>query len=90
MIFYWLALQMPLHNLQIKSEIHYKQKWIIKISPKLQTSWKKKQKKKTKRTWNERHGKHNWNKDGFRVYLACHLKEVGILPNPRLNFLQIV
>jgi len=28
--------------------------------------------------WNERHEKHNWNKDGFRVYLGSHLKEVGI------------
>jgi hypothetical protein len=35
--------------------------------------------------WNERHGKHNWNKDGFKIYIGCHLKEVVILPNPRRN-----
>jgi hypothetical protein len=40
--------------------------------------------------WNERHGKHNWNKDKFKVYLEHHLKEVAILPDPHLNFLQIV
>jgi hypothetical protein len=33
MIFYLLKLQMPLQSLQTKIEIHYKQKWIIKISP---------------------------------------------------------
>jgi len=32
MIFYWLELQMPLHGLQTKIEIHYKQKWMIEIS----------------------------------------------------------
>jgi hypothetical protein len=38
--------------------------------------------------WNERHGKHNWNKDGFRVYLGSHLKEVGISLDPHLNLLE--
>jgi hypothetical protein len=40
--------------------------------------------------WNERHGKHNWNKDKFKVYIGCHLKEVAISPNPCSNFLWIV
>jgi hypothetical protein len=40
--------------------------------------------------WNERHGKHNSNKDMFRVYLGHHLKEVAMLPDPCSNFLQIV
>jgi hypothetical protein len=40
--------------------------------------------------WNERHGKCNWNNKGFRVYLGCYLKEVALLPDPRLNYLQIV
>jgi hypothetical protein len=31
---------------------------------------------------NERHGKHNWNKDMFTVYLGHHLKEVVTSPNP--------
>jgi hypothetical protein len=35
--------------------------------------------------WNERHGKHTENKDGFRVYLGHHLKEVGISLDPYLN-----
>jgi hypothetical protein len=34
MIFYRLELQMLLHGLQTKTKIHYKQKWIIEISPK--------------------------------------------------------
>jgi hypothetical protein len=38
--------------------------------------------------WNERHGKHNWNKDGFRVYLGCHLKEVAISPYSCSKFFQ--
>ncbi len=38
---------------------------------------------------NERHGKHNWNKDKYRFYLGCHLKEIAILPDPHSNFLQI-
>jgi hypothetical protein len=42
----------------------------------------------TKRTWNERHGKHDWNKDGFKVYLGCYLKAVTISPDPHSNFLQ--
>jgi len=37
-----------------------------------------------------KHGEHNWNKDTFRVYLGCHLKEVAILIDPRSNFLQTV
>jgi hypothetical protein len=52
--------------------------------------WKTKQNKKIKCMWNERHGKCNWNKDGFRVYLGHHLKEVGISPNPHSNFLQTI
>jgi hypothetical protein len=39
--------------------------------------------------WNERHGKHNWNKDRFKVYLGHHLKEVAISTDPHSNFLQI-
>jgi hypothetical protein len=39
--------------------------------------------------WNERHGIHNWNKDMFRVYLGCHIKEVMILPDPCSNFFRI-
>jgi len=35
-----------------------------------------------------RHGKHNWKKDRFKVYLGHHLKEVVISPNPCSNFLQ--
>ncbi len=38
--------------------------------------------------WNERHGKHNCNKDMFKVYLGCHLKEVAILLDPHSNFLE--
>jgi hypothetical protein len=41
-----------------------------------------------KQTWNERYGKHNWNKDNFRVYLGCHLKEVAISLDPYSNFFQ--
>jgi hypothetical protein len=33
--------------------------------------------------------KHNWNKEGFRVYLGCHLKEVALLLHPPSNFPQI-
>jgi hypothetical protein len=35
------------------------------------------------KTW-----KHNWNKDGFKVYLGCHLKEVVISLDPYSNFFQ--
>jgi hypothetical protein len=42
-----------------------------------------KQKQITKQTWNERHGKQNWNKDNFKVHLGHHLKEVVILQYPR-------
>jgi hypothetical protein len=38
--------------------------------------------------WNGRHGKYNWNKDGFRVYLGRHLKEVAISLEPWSDFLQ--
>ncbi len=34
-------------------------------------------------TWNEIHGKHNWNKEGFRAYLGCCLKEVVLLLDPQ-------
>jgi hypothetical protein len=86
MIFYQLKLQIPLQSLQTKTWIHCKQKWIIEI-PQI---YKHHKKYKIKQTWNERHGKHNWNKDRFMVYLGRHLKEVVISPNPHLNFFQIV
>jgi hypothetical protein len=82
---------MPSHGLQTKTEIHSKHKWIIEISPKLQTINKIKNKKQiTKTMWNEIHGKHNWNKDMFRVCLRRHLKEVVISLNPYSNFLQTI
>jgi hypothetical protein len=40
---------MPSHGLQTKTKIHYKHKWIIEISPKLQTLDKIQFKKKKKR-----------------------------------------
>jgi hypothetical protein len=80
---------MPSRGLQTKSRIHCKHKRIIEISLKLQTPKKIKKKKKTKQMWNERHGKHNWNKERFKVYLGCHLKEVAISPYPCSNILQI-
>jgi hypothetical protein len=46
MTFYRLELQMPSCSLQTKTGIHCKQKWIIEISPKLQTSNEKQNKTK--------------------------------------------
>jgi hypothetical protein len=57
---------------------------------KLQSSNWQNMKFKTKLTWNERHEKHNWNKEGFRVYLGCHLKKIVLLSDPHLDFCQMI